>query len=156
MHFGFYFLLFVFFLSVFSNVLLNVYSCVYTANLFPFIRRIYFRLFAEFISVYSPNLFPFIRRIYFRLFAEFISVYSPNLFPFFRSVFCRSNAVESAVRERCSYMHAHVRTRGKRRIMKLGTSFSPFLIAYKIHSRSSFLNYEIFWTKNIFFQKNTF
>jgi hypothetical protein len=54
------------------------------------------------------------------LFSEFISVYSANLFPFFRSVFCRSNAVEGAVWERCSYMYAHVRTCGKRRIMKLG------------------------------------
>ncbi len=51
-----------------------VYSSVYSAILFPFIQRNYFRLFSETISVYSAKLFPFIQRHYFRLFAAFFAV----------------------------------------------------------------------------------
>ena len=74
------------------------------------------RLFSETISVYSAKLFPFIQRNYlpfiqrhyFRLFSETISDYSAKLFPIIRCVFCRSNAVEGAVQERCSYLYVHV------------------------------------------------
>ena len=54
--------------------------------------------------VYSAKLFPFIQRHYFRLFSEIISDYSAKLFPIIRS----SNAVECAVQERCSYLYVHV------------------------------------------------
>jgi hypothetical protein len=81
-----------FFLSVYSYDFLNVYS----ANLFPFIQRIYFRLFSEFISVYSANLFPFIQRIYFRFFAAFFAVLTQWRVPY-------GNAVRT-----CTHMFVHV------------------------------------------------
>jgi hypothetical protein len=60
----------------FLSFYLALYSCVYSAKLFPFIQRNYFRLFSETISVYSAKLFPIIQRNYFRLFSETISDYS--------------------------------------------------------------------------------